>query len=359
MRASTAFLKLAILSALLFALPASSDPWDRAPGGSIFPCYSISTGRPQCTFDFTDSSEPDRNLGISSDCRPFIWLDPDISGTADDARIDVARCATSTQTYANCTEVDTASKETRYAALGRYVGINIDTPPSGVTARVYAQCEPLSQAITENSVAIGMSQNFGADLHNTNQDLNCWGPVGSGLTSVAACTGALWKSAAYVYANETVTIYRIAATVTGPLDANNTENCNVILKIHPTAASTQVCDAGGAGPHLCDDTNVVLEPLFDTGDFTCGGNCDPVGSTTEQEVVNLTPPISVNGSWTIAIGPRKYCSYGAAEADGGDLCIADGDCEGTCETLLQATGVCGGIESLNVQVYYDSVASGL
>jgi hypothetical protein len=132
----------------LLAFGAQAATWDRAPGvAGPHICDTLSPTRGQCTYDFTDSTEPEYHLRLTNQCKPFVWVDPDITGPQDLARIDVARCTSKDQAYGLCTEVDSASKFTRGAALGTFLGINIETPPSGVTARVFAFCEDTTSVV--------------------------------------------------------------------------------------------------------------------------------------------------------------------------------------------------------------------
>jgi hypothetical protein len=131
--------------------------WDRTPGVTLDSnraCNIISPSQPQCTYDFTDATDPAYNLRVHQQCRAFIWLDPDISGAQDTARVDVARCESGTQAYGSCTEIAAATKAVRAAPVGTNIGIQIDTAPVAVTARLYAQCEADANPRTMCNVSI-------------------------------------------------------------------------------------------------------------------------------------------------------------------------------------------------------------
>jgi hypothetical protein len=192
---------------------------------------------------------------------------------------------------------------------------------------------------------------FVAPLSDSNLSIHCVGVAGNAfdMTADEECSAVYNKGIGYVRAGSTFVLHDIVATASQAC-GGTAENCQLYFKTHDALGDDPLCDAGGAGPHLCDDTDVVLTPLLRTGDYTCGGNCSSWGTLNSQQIVTVNKVST--GKWSIGVGPKKYCSFGSSETDGGDICLTDADCEGTCVTLAAGTGTCSGLSALQLELRY-------
>lgn len=210
-------------------------------------------------------------------------------------------------------------------------------PLSASAGEIQAKPGPENEFIHWWSLGLA---NFGAAMHDDNLSLECLGPWSS-LNGAGAqeyqCDQVLDLNgfAIPVRTGSTHVLRSVTITLTGAL--GNNEVCNLYFKSHDDFTDDTLCDGGGAGPLSCDDADVVLIPITHLGNETCGGNCTQLNLTGMQQTIR---PVGATSTalWSLAVGGHRYCSYGAAEADGGDICVVDGDCIGTCVALDDAGG---------------------
>jgi hypothetical protein len=195
---------------------------------------------------------------------------------------------------------------------------------------------------------------FAFPLTDDDLSLACFGTHSSSLGTSAEdyqCSEAQdHLFVTFVRAGSTFTAHSFTATILQNMIAE--ENCNIYFKSHDALADTRVCDAGGAGPHLCDDTGATLVPLFHTGPHTCEGNCTATTIDVEDEQIVVTPVGATStGTWSIAAGVKRYCSTG--QADSGKMCYHDNQCAGTCVAVDDASAdLCANVSGLQLEMRY-------